>query len=120
MTRKIKENRVKKIEVVIGEQCFCDVCRKLIKKTSEKKVEYCIGDYWTLTTGHHDWGLESVDSIEVFDLCSRDCIQKKLNEYLKDCAGTDYFELSHENNREVNSNMHETDVPDTNVGEIEV
>lgn len=107
MTREIKENRVEEIEVVIGKQCFCDVCGKLIKKTSEKKVEYCIGDYWTLTTGHHDWGLDSVDSIEEFDLCSRDCIQKKLDEYLKDCSGTDYFELSHEDDWEVREDLDE-------------
>jgi hypothetical protein len=96
--------------------------RKTNQKTSEKKVEYCIGDYWTLTTGHHDWGYDSVDSIEIFDLCSRDCIQKKLDEYLKDCSGTDYFELSHENDWEVNSNMHEADerLLNSDWGEMEV
>jgi hypothetical protein len=38
MTRDIKENRVEEIEVVIGEQCFCDVCGKLIKKLRKRKL----------------------------------------------------------------------------------
>ncbi len=52
----------------------CDVCGKEFK-----------GKYWNLTTQHSDWGNDSCDSISCFDLCSKECVQKKLDEYFEDC-----------------------------------
>ena len=78
---KRKEITVKR-EILSGIKC--DVCGKDINK-----------GFWTLTTGHNDWGNDSCDSMINFDLCSKECVQKKLDEYFKDCCGsnTHYFEL---------------------------
>ena len=79
---KDEEITVKK-EVLVGLKC--DICGKDIHK-----------GYWTLTTGHNDWGNDSCDSTKHFDLCSKECVQKKLEEYFEDCTcgRTHYFELS--------------------------
>lgn len=67
---------------------YCDICDSVID-------EY--NGYWELTTGHHDWGNDSCDSIEHFDICSEDCLRKKFDEYVresgKDDWNTMYFEV---------------------------
>ena len=62
----------------------CDVCG-----------EYIVGDYWKLTTSHNDWGNDSVESCEFFQLCSHSCIRKKLKDYFDDCqsSSTQEFDL---------------------------
>lgn len=73
-----------KKEVITG--CKCDVCNKEIKSRQ---------NYWRLTTHHNDWGNDSIDSYEHYDLCSPECIKVKLNEYYKECenSNTQCFEL---------------------------
>lgn len=77
--------------VCVKESTHCDVCDKEINKYK---------GYWTLTTGHHDWGNDSHESIEHFDICSEDCLRKKFDEYVSD-SGSDYntmyFEVEREN-----------------------
>lgn len=62
----------------------CDICKKEIT-----------GKFWNLTTHHHDWGNDSIDSYEHFDLCSRECINKALDDYINNCktSDTQCFEL---------------------------
>lgn len=62
----------------------CNICKKEIT-----------GKFWHLTTHHHDWGNDSIDSFEHYDLCSRECIDKALDEYMIDCldSNTQCFEL---------------------------
>jgi hypothetical protein len=69
-------------EIIAGVKC--DICGKEIT-----------GKYWRLTTHHHDWGNDSVDSYEHSDLCSRECINKALDDYIKHCevSYTQCFEL---------------------------
>lgn len=71
-----------KKEVTIG--INCDVCKKDIT-----------GKYWILTTHHDDWGNDSIDSFEHYDLCSKECINEKLNEYYDECRDsiTQCFDL---------------------------
>lgn len=94
MKNEIKVKRVEQIDVVIGKEITCDVCGKVIMKKNEKRIVFSIGDYWTLTTGHHDWGNDSCDSIEFFDLCSRECLTSKFDEYVK-LGGSAYFKAGH-------------------------
>lgn len=63
---------------------MCDICGKEIT-----------GKFWQLTTHHHDWGNDSIDSYEYFDLCSRECINKALDKYINACkmSNTQCFEL---------------------------
>lgn len=62
----------------------CDICGKEIT-----------GKFWRLTTHHNDWGNDSIDSYEYFDLCSRECINRALDNYIDDCeiSNTQCFKL---------------------------
>lgn len=68
----------------------CDICKKEIT-----------GKFWNLTTYHSDWGNDSVDSYEHFDLCSRECINKALDDYINNCktSNTQCFELEQDRRR---------------------
>jgi hypothetical protein len=68
-------------KVCIKQTRFCDICNKEIPS---KK------GYWRLTTQHHDWGNDSVESIEIFDICSKKCMDKKYDEYMKKSNETEY------------------------------
>ena len=61
-------------KVLVKETRYCDVCKKEIESNS----------FWQLTTHHHDWGNDSIDSYEDFDVCSEECLRKKFDEYVKD------------------------------------
>lgn len=62
----------------------CDICGKEITE-----------NFWQLTTHHYDWGNDSVESYERFDLCSRECINRALDDYMDACkmSNTQCFEL---------------------------
>lgn len=68
-------------KILIKETMYCDVCSEVINKQ---------GQHWEVTTGHHDWGNDSVDSIENFDICSPSCLREKLNEYILRSGHNDY------------------------------
>ena len=65
-------------KVLVKETRYCDVCNKEIK-----------GSYWQLTTHHNDWGNDSIESYEYFDVCSKECMREKFEEYLED-SDNDY------------------------------
>lgn len=69
-----------------AEYLRCDVCKNKITKT-----------YYAVTTGHHDWGNDSIDSIEHKEICIN-CISKFTIEYLKENVkrNTDYIEIEKE------------------------
>ena len=62
----------------------CDICEKEIT-----------GKFWRLTTYHNDWGSYSGDSYKHFELCSRECINRALDDYINNCevSNTQCFEL---------------------------
>lgn len=62
----------------------CDICGKEI---TEK--------FWRLTKHHYDWGNDSIESYEKYDICSRKCINRALDDYIDDCeeSNTRCFEL---------------------------
>ena len=71
-----------------------------VKTVKALKCDVCgqefTGDYWRLFTFHNDWGNDSVDSNEFYDLCSEECVRNALEEYLEKCkhSNTQEFELS--------------------------
>jgi len=83
---KVIELKIKTIvrEVEHVKAIKCDVCSK-----------ECTGRYWVLNTYHNDWGNDSIDSHEYYDLCSKECINTKLDEYIQECKHsiTYHFEL---------------------------
>lgn len=74
--------------VLVGKTLCCDICKKEIAKRK---------GYWTLVTGHNDWGNDSCESVEHFDVCSQICLMNKFAEYIdesdKDNNNTMYFEV---------------------------
>lgn len=72
---------------VIGIEC--DVCGRLITPTS-----YCMdrSRYFRVTTGHHDWGNDSCESIKHLDICPN-CICDFVDKYIKEIDGTEYLEM---------------------------
>ncbi len=81
----VTEEITHKKRIKIGVKC--DVCGKNIK-----------GDFWNVITSHNDWGNDSCDSVERFDVCSRECIDKKIDEYMQNCkhSYTQEFQLEQE------------------------
>jgi hypothetical protein len=65
----------------IWSNTLCDICGEVVK----------IGYGYDVTTGHHDWGNDSVDSVETFDICSDGCLQKKFEEYLAKVSDSKYI-----------------------------
>ena len=91
----------KRIDTVIW--LFCDKCGKLIKKEygkEYKKYEYSDykdnAEYFKVTTGHHDWGNDSCESIDHRVYC-RECLSVAFAEYLERCGDfdTEYMEIEH-------------------------
>lgn len=97
---RIKEQRQKKVYVDIAIKC--DICGKIIKEEIDKTptgAAFKTKRYYYVRTGHDDWGNDSVDSIESFDVCSEECLSKKFNEYIENTPvneyGSNYIEVEH-------------------------
>lgn len=74
-------------KVLVSEKRYCDECGKEITD-----------HYWYLRTHHSDWGNDSCESFETFDLCSPDCLRKKFEEYVYESntdMNTKEFEVTH-------------------------
>ena len=85
-------------KVPIKKEIICDVCNTRITRS-----------YWHLITQHSDWGRDSIESIESFDLCSHACVNDKLWEYLEK-SSNDY------NSEEFNLEHINYSIPDTITG----
>ena len=59
----IREHTVTE-KILVKHDKICDVCRKVMDK----------GYYFRVITGHYDWGNDSCDSVEDFDICSQECL----------------------------------------------
>lgn len=67
----------------------CDCCHKDLELVNERysdceKDSKVIHRYVSLTTSHHDWGNDSVDSIESHEFCSMKCCLKWITEHEKE------------------------------------
>lgn len=82
--------RCEKITVAIK----CDICNKIIADSNTG------GNwYFSVMTGHHEWGNDSIDSIENKEFCSKECLQKAFNKYINEDIeyyDTAYFEIERE------------------------
>lgn len=84
---------------------YCDKCKKLIKQHISdtfikdiRNVSYMHDrvEWYEVTTGHHDWGNDSIDSIKHQDICL-DCIDEVFNDYKNRASDTttEYIEIEH-------------------------
>lgn len=87
--------------------CKCDKCKKVISKVYGKEFNKLYPplnalkrvSFYEVTTGHHDWGNDSCDSICYDDICP-DCIGKIYKEYIEhseDGVNTEYIKIEHKN-----------------------
>lgn len=61
----------------------CDCCNTKIVN----------GDcYYDVSIGHHDWGNDSVDSMQNKEICES-CINDFITTYLKNANGTEYIDI---------------------------
>lgn len=72
----------------------CDICGKDLRYKYRPNSDYLEyrPKYFEVTTGHHDWGNGSVDSIEHKDICL-DCIVDFVSDYLSSASGTEYIDI---------------------------
>ena len=67
----------------------CDACGRIIEPPSKEDQYNWMDDkykFYLVTTGHHDWGNDSCDSIRHYDICP-ECITKFVSDYLTDKKG---------------------------------
>lgn len=99
MRNKYTRKVTKEVTESYGLKITCDICGKVICDFDATPPKNSVGEsaaYFALTTGHHDWGNDSPDSIEHTDICSEDCVKTALIRYFKEAqeSNTAYFELS--------------------------
>lgn len=82
--------KIKEIQERDLEYMRCDKCNK--------KINF-YNDYYWITTGHGDWGNDSVDSIEHYDIC-KDCVNDFIIDYMNSNrmqnSNTAYIEVESE------------------------
>lgn len=103
MSEKIqyKSTMVEQKVPYITELC-CDKCKKIIKRKIScefkniRKISNDRVEWYDVTTGHHDWGNDSIDSIQDSNICT-DCIDDILAEFKDKASGntTRYIEIEH-------------------------
>lgn len=72
---RITEKQVIEEEVTTG--YMCDACGETIKTSRFPQ------DWTTLFAMHHEWSNDSVDSIEHYDICSKNCYFVILKKFLE-------------------------------------
>lgn len=73
----------KKEHTIIKEtpvKVICDICWKEVDPNN----------WFRITTSHHDWGNDSIDSYEQFDACSHKCAISFVNDYLREAYENEY------------------------------
>ena len=61
----------------------CDVCGSIIETEEEYNSDKRKGGYfYRVNTRHRDWGNDSIDSSEWYDLCSDECMKSFFDKYL--------------------------------------
>lgn len=71
----MKEYEEKAVPVIksVLVKITCDICDKEISEED---------NYYEVVTSHSDWGNDSHESLEEFDICSEECLKKQFDEYL--------------------------------------
>lgn len=72
----------------------CDICGKELRYKYRQNSDYLEErpKYFEVTTGHHDWGNDSCESIQHKDICL-ECIVDFTSDYLSSASGTEYIEV---------------------------
>lgn len=97
MIKKITRKVMKEVEETVSSVGICDICGKEFNYEPwhfGKKM----ASYYRITTGHHDWGNDSCESVDSKDACCDECLSRFTQEWLKDkdviCSNTAYIEIN--------------------------
>lgn len=74
------------------ESVTCDICERVITPDPKRADS---SRYFRVITGHNDWGNDSCDSIEHYDICPH-CIGSFVAKYALESTGTEYLEMRNE------------------------
>jgi hypothetical protein len=103
MTKEHKKEQSVIQETVIYTEYFCDVCKKILYTRWNKEDRKIFGqrpiiDYYTVVTGHNDWGRDSCDSREEQLVCP-ECLTTVFMQYKNSSErvknNTNYIEIDH-------------------------
>ena len=75
MKKKYYEKKIVEQDVLVKTETYCDICGVKIEAKN---------NYFAVKTHHSNWGNDSIDSFEDFDICSNKCLHKKLDDYYDD------------------------------------
>lgn len=104
MNKEIKKRVTYTDEITLYSKRVCDKCGKILEycynheelvNTSKERMKV---EYYEVTTGHHDWDNDSIDSVEHHDYCPT-CVLQAIYEYYEKTNGkinTNYIEINHE------------------------
>lgn len=92
ISKEVEEVVRAEVHTVTGVRC--DICGKDLRYKYRPNSDFLEErpKYFDVTTGHHDWGNDSCDSIEHKDICL-DCIVDFVSDYLSNASGTEYIEI---------------------------
>lgn len=87
------------------ERIICDRCKRVINKSfgidfineTDKHHPVDMTSWYRVTNGHNDWGNDSCESVENFDICLK-CITDVYDEYVErshSIFNTEYIEIEH-------------------------
>ena len=112
MIKDVKEKQTIEQEVIISKICTCDICKKTIYHNefdnhtgiSARAIGSKSIQWYSVTTGHRDWGNDSVDSIETIHVCSPECLKSAVEDYCNrsfrnsgsGMRNTEWMEIEHE------------------------
>lgn len=83
-----KEKQMVELDVVVLKTCICDVCKKTIytqrlNPDGTQAGKYITTQLYRVSTGHCDWGNDSVDSVDSYTICSPECLKSLMDEYYR-------------------------------------
>lgn len=93
MSREMKwKKEMREVTVCEEGELTCDACEKVIDITKQN------GTFYSVCSGHHEWGNDSVDSVECLDACCDECLITLVNKWLKKWEGynTAYINIERE------------------------
>lgn len=96
MLKKTTKKVLKEVEELESAVIVCDVCGKELQYAQTKFVSP-VAVYYEITTGHHDWGNDSCESIEHKDACCDECLSRFIQEWLQNAdvieSNTAYIDI---------------------------
>ena len=93
MSREMKwKKEMREVTVCEEGELTCDACGKVIDITKQDET------YYSVLSGHNDWGNDSSDSIKEEDACCDECLIALVNKWLEKWKGynTAYINIERE------------------------